>query len=73
MTTSNPEQEQGRWDRFRSWSWSRFPTARRTRPCQWCGRPVLQPFPGAAKTTCSAGHWLRDVRGDFWRKLWNSL
>ncbi|WP_405982453.1 hypothetical protein [Streptomyces sp. NBC_00158] len=73
MSTSNSEHEQGRWHGVRSWSWSRFPNARRTRPCRWCGRPVPQPLPGVAKLTCSADHWLRDVRNDFWRKWWNSL
>ncbi|MEU9716989.1 hypothetical protein [Streptomyces sp. NPDC047976] len=71
MSTPNSGHEPGRWDGFRTRS--RSPKARRTRPCRWCGRPVPQPFPGVPKPTCSAGHWFRDVRDDFWRKLWNSL
>ncbi|MER5869789.1 hypothetical protein [Streptomyces sp. NPDC002044] len=47
--------------------------ARRTKPCQWCGRPVPQRFPVVRTLHCDTGHWLRDVRANFWRRLWDNL
>ncbi|MFI1286692.1 hypothetical protein ACH4U5_39080 [Streptomyces sp. NPDC020858] len=46
---------------------------RRTKPCQWCGRPVPQPFPVVRRLHCNAGHWISDVRANFWRRLWDNL
>ncbi|MEU9105616.1 hypothetical protein AB0D54_14785 [Streptomyces xanthophaeus] len=45
----------------------------RTKPCQWCGRPVPQPFPLVRKLHCNVGHWLQDVRDNFWRRPWENL
>lgn len=44
-------------------------SARRTRPCQWCRRPVPQRFLLLPKLHCNRNHWLNDVRDNFWRKL----
>ncbi|MCY0938103.1 hypothetical protein [Streptomyces sp. H34-S4] len=46
--------------------------ARRTRPCQWCRRPVPQRFPLVPKLHCGRSHWLNDVRDNFWRRLFDN-
>lgn len=49
------------------------PSAQRTKPCQWCGRPVPQRFPVVRKLHCDTGHWISDVRANFWRRFWENL
>ncbi|MFJ2747598.1 hypothetical protein [Streptomyces sp. NPDC087297] len=47
--------------------------ARRTKPCQWCGRPVPRRFPVVRKLHCNTRHWISDVRANFWRRFWDNL